>query len=175
MISRGLPVPRRTRDEIANISQVLRRRWNSDNAECFPILHVVEAVVSDGFEVRTQEAMGNNLGLTYPDQGKIFVRSDVYDAACGGKGWAREVVAHELGHFVLHRELALPFHRSDEVVAAAPLMEDSEWQANTFADFILAPLHISARMKQVDEIARSCGISHETAFRRWVEAKVRAY
>lgn len=173
MTYRGTPVPKRPRDEIADITQAIRKKWKADQATLLPIVNLVETVAKEGFEVQSYEKMGSNLGLTYPDQGKILIRSDVYDAACVGKGWAREVLAHELGHFVMHQAIGMPFHQQSDAASALTVMEDSEWQANTFADLILAPLHIVKGIRKLEEIAQRCGISQETAFRRWVEASCR--
>jgi len=173
MTVRGLPVPIRARDEIGLIAQVVRQKCNALDHPRFPIVEVVEAIVQDGFEVLEHGDIGSNYGLTYPDANRMLIRKDTYDAACDGKGWAREVMAHELGHLILHRGIPLPFASKEAEEQKHSILGDSEWQANTFAELLLAPLEVIRGIADTSEIASLCGISQETAFRRWVEAKCR--
>lgn len=45
---------------------------------------------------------------------RIFVRETVYDAACEGDHESRRILAHELGHLLLHFEIEGPKHKSLE-------------------------------------------------------------
>lgn len=173
MKARGLPVPIRSRDEIGMIARAIRTRFHDTNTRLCPIVELVEVVARRGFEVVMEDEIGHNYGLTYPDQDRLLVRADVYDAACDGKGWAREVMAHELGHLVLHRGIPMPFTSPEKTSGTCPVLGDSEWQANTFSELILAPLDIVKTLGDVNEISQQCGVTQETAFRRWVEARCR--
>ncbi len=173
MTVRGLPVPLRARDEIGLIAEIIRQRCNASDLPHFPIVDVVEAIAQDGFEVLEHNDIGSNYGLTYPDENRILIRRDTYDAACDGKGWAREVMAHELGHLILHRGIPLPFASKEAGEQKHSILGDSEWQADTFAELLLAPLEVIRGIADTNGIASLCGIRQETAFRRWVEAKCR--
>lgn len=176
MSAKGLPVPTRTRDEIGLIADAIRKRTDVGGEARCNIVQLVEVIAKSGFEVVERDEIGDNYGLTYPDSGKLLVRADVYNDACNDKGWAREVMAHELGHLILHRDVPMPFLSSEKYLTLSPL-NDSEWQANTFADLMLAPLDQVKMYREVpnpvDEISRVFGVSNETAFRRWIEARCR--
>jgi len=169
MIIRGTLVEPRTSEEIALIANDLRRYCEKDHAEWFPIVPVVELIAGDGFQVLTAEDIGRNEGLTFPDLGVIQIREDVYDAACKGNGRARDTMAHELGHFILHRGMSMARPTSRGVPR---LIEDSEWQADEFAGLLLAPTQIISGRSAAD-ISQSCGLPMQTALYRINKAKHR--
>jgi Zn-dependent peptidase ImmA (M78 family) len=65
-----------------------------------------------------------------------LIRQDVYARADAGEGRDRFTMCHELGHLILHRDLAL-----SRVDPSRPskLYCNSEWQADKFASFLLMP------------------------------------
>lgn len=81
------------------------------------------------------------LGITYPLKNEIHVDSKL--ARAGHRGRYRFTVAHEIGHWVLHRPLflqALDQHEDvhlvtleRDVVTAEKAYRPEEWQANHFA------------------------------------------
>ncbi len=75
-------------------------------------------------------------------------------------------------HIVLHDEFAVAFS-DDEAAQLAYLdnEESSEWQANVFAGYFLAPDHIVLKLRDTDVIAGLCVISDELALKRYTEAK----
>jgi hypothetical protein len=84
-----------------------------------------------------------------------------------GKPYARFIVAHEIGHIVLHDEFAVAF--SDDKAAQLNYIQDEEsgeWQANTFADCFLVPDHIVCKLKERDLIAGLCVVDDGVAERR---------
>ena len=169
MIIRGTLVEARTSEEIAIIANDLRRYCEKEDAHWFPIVPVVELIAGEGFQVLTSEDMGRNEGLSYPDLGVIQIREDVYDAACNGDGRARDTMAHELGHFILHRGMRMARITSRGVPR---LIEDSEWQADEFAGLLLAPAHIISGRNAAD-ISQRCGLPIQVAINRISKAKHR--
>lgn len=85
-------------------------------------------------EIVSKEEMPNEYGLTYPNKGIIKIREDVYDKAISGDGFGRSTIAHEVGHFMLHKG-EVPYAR--EAGGNHKTYEDSEWQANKFAQELL--------------------------------------
>lgn len=169
MIVRGTLVEPRTSESIALITNDLRRICEKENDDWFPIVPVVELLANEGFEVLTAKEMGRNEGLTFPDQGIIQIREDIYHAACNGDGQARDTMAHELGHFILHRGISLARKSSRGIPQK---FEDSEWQADEFAGLLLAPTHIVSGRTAAD-ICRRCGLSMNVAIYRSHNAKNR--
>ncbi len=89
--------------------------------------------------------------LAEPSKGRITVKQSVYIAACDGDTEARFVLAHELGHFLLHREKNVAMHK-DRRGAVQPIRdmastESIEDQADMFARHFLAPPHLSFRYR----------------------------
>jgi hypothetical protein len=102
----------------------------------------------------------------------LHVDRRIWKAAGNGEAYARYIVAHEIGHIVLHDEFAAAF--SDEEAAQLKYLQDEEsgeWQANVFAGYFLAPDHVVLRLQDVDVIAGLCVIPDALASRRLNEAK----
>lgn len=170
MIVRGPIVEPRTSADIAQIANHIRQISERDNHDWFPIVSIVELLAGDGFQVLTAEEMGKNEGLTFPDQGIIQIREDIYYAACNDDGHARDTMAHELGHFILHKGMSLARPTAGREVPR--MIEDSEWQADEFSGLLLAPTHIISGRTAAD-ITRRCGISMRLALYRSQKAKNR--
>jgi Zn-dependent peptidase ImmA (M78 family) len=169
MIVRGSLVERRSSEEIEAITLALRSEWGLSHNERFPIVPVVELVVGEGFQVLPVEEMEKTDGLTYPDLGILQIREDVYLAACADDGRARDTMAHELGHFFLHRGMSMARKTSRGIVGKT---DDSEWQADEFSSLLLAPTHIITG-RTAAEISSRCGLTMQTAIYRQQKAKHR--
>lgn len=72
--------------------------------------------------------------------GTIYIKQSIYEEAYSEKYCrANFTIAHEIGHFILHRVLNLiSFSRVANTNQKKPY-EDPEWQANTFASELLMP------------------------------------
>ncbi|PDS66686.1 hypothetical protein CO653_08230 [Rhizobium anhuiense] len=101
--------------------------------------------------------------LAEPHKDRITVKESVYVAACSGNAEARLVLAHELGHFLLHREKDVQMHK-DQNGAVQPIRnmkatESIEDQADMFARHFLAPPHLAYRYKDEPEaLAAASGV-----------------
>ncbi len=101
--------------------------------------------------------------LAEPVRDRITVRSSVYAAACEGNPEARLVLAHELGHFLLHREKDVPMHKDNggavQNIRGMKSSESVEDQADMFARHFLAPPHLAYRHRHAPEhLATATGI-----------------
>lgn len=108
-------VPPRSRKNIRYIAAEFRKIVNKPRGR-FPIMDILEFIlpkVDDKFEyeIRSIEEMGDNLGYTNPDKHRIVLRQDVYDRARAGSPRDRFTVAHEVGHYILHRDVQVNFAR----------------------------------------------------------------
>lgn len=112
----------------------------------------MEIVEDDHPSFQLEEAdSSRSLAYTDPKAKKIFVSLSLYRQAYSGDGWSRYLLAHELGHAILHSDYTdrtshfssryEPTIRSvdESKVRGIPLFRDSERQADLFADFFLIP------------------------------------
>jgi hypothetical protein len=75
------------------------------------------------------------IGHCDPDSLTIRIPNRIYERACYGEQNALMIVFHELGHLLLQHKALLHFSNQQ-----ASLLEDSEWQADHFAEVILEQL-----------------------------------
>lgn len=98
---------------------------------------LMESFINKGWiEVCEQDdpRLTGKYALTYPDKDLILISEETYDAAVDGNGRARFTIAHEIGHFFLHRG-QMSFARSSQ--GRHEIYEDAEWQADAFASYFL--------------------------------------
>lgn len=156
-------VPGKSAKQIFAIAEGIRRDLKIQS-DSFPIVELLELIMPRAFpgfvfEVRDRSEMGNNHGLTIPKENAIVLRDDVYDGACEGKGRDRFTAAHELGHYLMHRDLPIQFHRAGTLAA----YKDSEWQANTFAGALLMPRSGLMTCRSIDEVSVRFQVSPDAA------------
>lgn len=72
-----------------------------------------------------------------PQKGMIYVPERLYVEICRGQPEAVRIFLHEIGHIVLGHKPMLHFSTSKPVE-----IEDSEWQADYFADSMIALLKL---------------------------------
>ncbi|MDI1266378.1 MAG: ImmA/IrrE family metallo-endopeptidase [bacterium] len=102
----------------------------------------------------------------------LHIDEQIWKDADIGKAYARFIIAHEIGHLVLHDEFAVAF--SDEKAAQLVYVqneESGEWQANTFADLFLVPDFVARKLKLVDLVAGLCVVTDELAARQILAAQ----
>ncbi len=155
-----------TREAIRRIADRIRRCEGCERELYFDILHFMEVtlplMVPDYvFRVADREEMGENHGLTFPDQGVVKIREDVYERAFAGYGRDRATVAHELFHLLMHNNKNITCVRAGGQMDI-PLWEDPEWQADVFVDELLVPRE-QIRGMNTSEISIYCGVPLTTA------------
>ena len=159
----GFKVSPRSIKEIRNIANVFVKH---SKVKSFPIMHVLEIVLPKlyenfSLEIVDDAKMGDNHGLTLPNENIIKLKASVYLGACNCNGRDRYTVAHEIGHLILHRGDAIKFAYNEN--ANIRIFEDSEWQANTFAAELLMPFDLVKEYNSVDDIVRDFDVSREAA------------
>lgn len=156
----------RSRKDIRLLAKSIRYQTGYYDKPYFPIVRFVELVLPTLrpgfiFDVVSKEEMGNNHGLTIPEQNLIQIREDVYDRACKGEGRDRLTIAHELGHYLMHSPENVVFTRSD-TNGTTSIYCQAEWQADAFGGELLVPAHLM-RGRTPQEIASVCGVSLSAA------------
>jgi hypothetical protein len=163
----GTVVPPRSKKVIAANAHAMRQFLNLEKQDYFPVAAVYATLnmMFDGadFEVFEDYEMGEDHGRTYPDQLLIVLRNSVYERACGGEARDRFTMCHELGHLMMHRGIALS--RVDPNLPPK-IYCNSEWQADTFASYLMMPPDLVCRFRSVAEVVSAFGVSYEAAFAR---------
>ncbi|EKT4505622.1 ImmA/IrrE family metallo-endopeptidase [Pseudomonas aeruginosa] len=158
-------VPPRSQDNVFGVAMAVRRELGIQS-DAFPIAEVLEFVMPQAFpgyalEVAEKHEMGVNHGLTIPAENVIRFRSDVYEGIVEGRGRDRFTAAHELGHWLMHRNVPIRFHRSEQ--GKLPAYKDSEWQANRFAGALLMPSEKMITCQCLDEVVQRFRVSRDAA------------
>lgn len=116
------------------------------------------------------EILGNDLARTWPDNMLMHISNSVYDGACMGDGTCNHILAHELGHLVLHRNVDPSFALAKDTPKYDCIF-NSEWQADTFADYLLMPIDdVRATCVSVEDIQNRYYVSRIAAERQYQRA-----
>lgn len=168
----GIVVPARSKANIAENALVLRKVLGLEHQPRFPVVEVYEVldliIPGAAFEVREERELGDDHGRTYPDRNLILIREDVYIRASKGEPRDRFTMCHELGHLMMHRNVALS--RIDPK-NPPKIFRNSEWQADTFASHLMMPVHLVSQHKTLSGLINTFGVSQEAAWARRSELK----
>lgn len=168
----GVVVPPMSEAAIGRLAGMVRETVQQQDAQQFNILLMYEMlwVIDDQsrFEVVEDHELGDDDARTYPDRGLILLRERVYESAAQGDGRSRFTMAHELGHLVMHRNIA--FNRINP--AAPPKIYcNSEWQGDVFASHLLMPTHLVQDYVCAEALADDFGVSYWAAEIRLAKMK----
>lgn len=153
--------------QISDIAYKLRDLIGMKKHYKFPIVEFVENVLlslDDTYGFNVAEIDDPEIAGMYafynPKENEMTIRSDVYEQALNGDGTSRFTIAHELGHYILHRKGIRMCSISDDFEVNEEY--DPEWQANKFASAILMPEYLIGNMSK-EEVASRFGTSLQAA------------
>jgi len=154
--------------DIEGVADDLRAALGLMSTCYFPVGFVIEQVLEEQlpgyvFDVGDFELMGSAEGETAPDGSFIRLRDDVYEALHSNDGRARFTAAHELGHFLLHRNV--PMQRATP--GSIQTFRNSEAQANHFAACVLMPTNLILPGMSARDIAHQFCVSAKAAQNRF--------
>lgn len=112
-------------------------------------------------EIVEAEDLPGRLAETIPSEHVIRIRDTIYLDALKGDGFARQVIAHELWHYLVHNANTVSFAYVDES-SHIPAEMDPEKQANAFAAEFLAPSSEVYNMP-IQQICSKYGVTQKTA------------
>ncbi len=155
--------PALSRVAIEQLTDNIRTKFNCTNYY-FDIISFLEMVIPsiDGSfnydYVESNELPDKTYAYYDSSKNQIKILSTVYERACNDNGRDRFTIAHEVGHYFLHREGCM-FARTELEV---PAYRSPEWQANTFASALLIPKNLTKYLS-IEQIANKCKVSHQAA------------
>lgn len=128
-------------------------------------MHILENVLPSldmtfSCNVVDKSVLGSEYANYCPETNELSIREDVYDDACNEVPRHRFTIAHELGHYFMHKDVTT-FSRCDNT-CKIPAYRDAEWQANFFASTFLMPPNIICNMT-ISDISKKCGTSRQAA------------
>ena len=165
---RGLLVAAASTRALWDFAEKVRSVFVDEADVCFPIMDVLEfrlPTIEDGFhlDVCSHAEMGVEEGLVVAGSKCIKLREDVYEGAWNDDGRDRFTACHELGHYLLHRRVAMARIRDD----SHPVYRDAEWQADTFAGGLLMSARHLAQLGCAEAAAANCGMTSMAARVMW--------
>lgn len=155
-----------SREQIRKITNTIRELLGLQKDFMFPIVEFIEFVMPQidnefKLEICSEKEMGNQHGLTYPEKSLIILREDVYENAIQGNGRDRLTIAHEVGHYFLHRPQSIALAKvspGERIITYC----DPEWQANAFAGELLVPYKLVKGLTP-EQVSELCGVSYTAA------------
>ncbi|ESZ20975.1 hypothetical protein X737_08000 [Mesorhizobium sp. L48C026A00] len=158
---------------MAKVASKYRHEFDLAHTEFVSIVEVLEfkiPVTYPGFRlvVRSRVDLAEE-AVTETRNDRILVREDIYNGACEGDAYSRFVLAHELGHFLLHRETLKDLHTVSsgeytENIKNLNAIESAEDQATIFARHFLVHPAVAFRYKEdVDILCRKTGVPRDEA------------
>ncbi|WP_063683795.1 ImmA/IrrE family metallo-endopeptidase [Bradyrhizobium stylosanthis] len=105
--------------------------------------------------------------VTFSPRLTLHVKRTVWTRFQQGYSEERVIIAHEIGHILLHSDDAKPFLRDPSLQIQFAENEDSaEGQANLLADHLLIPNHIGRSIPDPARLAFACNVPDRFAFER---------
>ncbi|MGL5203276.1 ImmA/IrrE family metallo-endopeptidase [Cetobacterium sp.] len=154
-----------SRKWIRNLTEKIRDIWNFEDNDIIDITKFLEILSIDSilddefnYEILEDKDLPNVYAETNTDTGTIRIRESVYVGALNGISRDRFTIAHELGHFFLHKKNVSLCRSEDDV----KIYEDPEWQANVFAAEFLAPSN-KINDLTINQITQKFNVSKEVA------------
>jgi Zn-dependent peptidase ImmA (M78 family) len=97
----------------------------------------------------------------------LHVDNKIWTEAKAGDGYARFVIAHEIGHLILHDHSAKAFSRGkSDQIRFSDNEHSAEWQANTFAGHLLLPTPVVQKLNNLTVITIVCNVGERVALDR---------
>lgn len=152
--------------QMAELCQKYRDEFDIQHVELVDIVGILEFRLPEifpGFRliIKSNDEIVD-YALSDPVNNRVVVRESVYDAACEGDTFCRFVLAHELGHFLLHSQKGKTLHKSttgyERAISRMNSMESAENQADMFASyFLISPKFAYSLKGSPNELASRTG------------------
>jgi IrrE N-terminal-like domain len=180
-------VPFRREESLAESALACRRFASNENLARFNVVDFVERVLPSILATRKKgplkisffdAAEGDIPAFVTFNPLTLHVDREVWELAKLGDPHARFIIAHELGHILLHYHYAQAFSNDpSNQIKFVQNEERAEWQADTFASYFLITPRVLDAFPSSQDLARSCEVPQFLADERFeaaIEAKRRS-
>lgn len=159
---RGFRVKGMSIKQVRSKAQRLRAFFERDNEPYINVVQLLDNLSANGFvdfDVidDSEWSRDDELAFFVPAENMIYIRQSTNDLATLGDGHSRFTIAHEIGHWILHRNIRLS--RSSIASTKHSAYEDSEWQADTFAAELLINRDFLSDSDSATDIKARFGVS----------------
>jgi hypothetical protein len=163
----------RREETLADTALTWRREALNENYSYFNVIEFVEGVLSKNiknpFAIDFFDAVEGQKPALVEFNPRRALRVDraIWHLANIGEPDARFIIAHEIGHLLLHDHFAKGFSDdpADRIKSARPEYS-AEWQANVFAFYFLLPDMIVAAYRTIAELSAACSVTETIARQR---------
>ncbi|MEQ8309156.1 MAG: ImmA/IrrE family metallo-endopeptidase [Sphingopyxis sp.] len=160
-------VQRRSRKQIADLANAVRRELGMEAGERIAMQPVIEFALEDMidgayFRVVDDHKLAGAEAKTDWHQPVITFSASTYAKLKRGDPRSRMTAAHELGHLLMHTQRPVYYYRTK----SRNVEFDPEWQADEFAAALLMPERAFRSMKTVKQAMKGFGVSRCAAMRR---------
>jgi len=162
----------RTEESIAQVASKGRDAAGQRNSAYFNIVKLVEGLErtwrDKGFTIKfLDHNIDGKPAYVEFNPPTLYIDREVWNLADLGDPESRFIVAHELGHLVLHDQHAKAFSDDPSERIKFDVRENSaEWQANTFATYFLLPDNLVRAYRDARDLAASCAVYQSLAQQR---------
>jgi hypothetical protein len=186
MAIRDQYVPFRREDYIADVALEWRRIARNENLPYFCIVDFIECVlqkvwVKNGhlhieFIDAPENARDDELAwVEFRPNLTLHVDREVWRLAQQGEPRARFILAHEVGHIILHQDDAKHFSSDPRLQTKAAKIDDkehsAEWQANTFSSYFLITDRVLESYDSLKELIAKTSVEEPFVLKRHDNAR----
>jgi hypothetical protein len=167
------PVAYRSDSEIEEVADKTRRRLFGADLPSAKILEGLRRFQSLTIVPQPDDMFGDYDAYVSANPKRLFCRQSVHDQAQRGGVGASGILAHEVGHFVLHPAKEIRFLATGGNVAPFSIHpnESAEKQAWLFADAFQMPSWSVWQVENVAELAHLCNVTLVRADKRWQQVR----
>jgi Zn-dependent peptidase ImmA (M78 family) len=168
-------VPYRSARQIKGIVQELLARCGMQGVLSIDIVRLIEGYLKPDLEGGLKiafydQAKGQPPAYVSYDPLTLNVDREIWSDAKQGEPVARNILAHEIGHIVMHKHNDLGYSLGkDAQLKAPPEEERAEWQANVFGYFLMVT--DNALVEEMPLLHKAADIGAPI----WVVASVQKY
>jgi IrrE N-terminal-like domain len=179
-VRRDYKVPFRTKESLVQSALACREFAGNQNLARFNVVEFVERVLPRILEKRKKGQlklkffdMVERQAPAYVDFDEsmtLYVDREIWELATLGDPYAKFVIAHEVGHIILHDHYAQAFSDDpNDQIKFAQDEESAEWQANMFASYFLVTPQVLKAFRDPQDLSRSCEVLQALANERFEE------